>query len=254
MREYSLEQWRREIEGWTAPKVDPTFSPPTMARPAPTTPAPHPHYNAIPTSFGEAEKAALVSAHRSAGGFIRGLGAGYADDFSASIYEQWNGESILSTPDPAKRARALDVIRQEVGAAVLTKPTAREVAGRIRQRVGDLARDFERIAETELQAVHNEGQIYQAVAIDGDDAMVARIPESTACSSCRALFVNPETSEPYVFSVSKLAENGTNVGRKRADWVATAYPLHPKCRCDIIHVSEGQKVSSTGRLIKKDAL
>jgi hypothetical protein len=48
--------------------------------------------------------------------------------------------------------------------------------------------------------------------------------------------------------VSELIENGTNVGRARADWQPTAYPVHPNCRCDTIPVGPTQTVSRSGRL------
>lgn len=248
MRRWSLERWRQEI---TAPQtgVDPRpLSLPAIERPTPDMLTPPPLQGAIPDSFSTAEMGGLVSAFRSTGGYIRGLGLNYADEFSASVYEEWDGEQLLSTSDPQQRAERLKIIRDEVGTAVLTKSTAQEVARRIRQRTGDLARNFDRIAETELQAVHNEGQIFLAVEIDGDQARVARIPEGAACSSCKALFLD-EDGKPRIFSVSELAANGSNVGRRRQDWVATAYPIHPHCRCDTIAVGPNQRVTTSGRIV-----
>jgi hypothetical protein len=252
MRRWDLNRWRGELSQGITPRApNESRRYPTIEKPQPPELAPPPHERAIPSYFSAAERAGLVSAHRVAGGYIRGLGALYADEFSASVYEEWNGETLLSTPDAERRRQKLKVIREEVGTAVLTKPTAREVAGRIRQRVGDIARNFERIAETELQAVHNEGQIFQAVELDGEEARVARIPESGACSSCRDLFLDPATNTPLIFLVSDLAANGTNVGRPRRSWVATAYPVHPQCRCDTIPLSPDQTVTASGRIVRK---
>lgn len=252
MRRWSLDKWRGELtRGITPRRASESRRYPTIERPQPETLAPDPHPQAVPSYFGPAERAGLVSAHKAAGGYIRGLGALYADELSAHVYESWNGEELLNTPDAERRRQKLQVIREEVGAAVLTKDTAREVARRIRQRVGDLARNFDRIAETELQAVHNEGQIFQAVELDGEEARVARIPESGACSSCRALFIDPTTDTPRVFLVSDLAANGTNVGRPRRSWSATAYPVHPNCRCDTIPLSPNQTVTASGRIVSK---
>ena len=250
MRRWDLRRWRGELtRGITPRRASESRRYPTIERPQPEALAADPHPRAIPSYFSPAERAGLVSAHKVAGGYIRGLGALYADELSAHIYEAWNGEELLNTPDAERRRQKLKVIREEVGAAVLTKPTAREVARRIRQRVGDIARNFDRIAETELQAVHNEGQIFQAVELDGEEARVARIPESGACSSCRALFIDPTTDSPRVFMVSDLAANGTNVGRPRRSWSATAYPVHPNCRCDTIPLSPDQTVTASGRIV-----
>jgi|DEB0MinimDraft_6_1074348.scaffolds.fasta_scaffold03315_3 hypothetical protein len=252
MRSMSLEEWGRRLRGvdQRTPSAAPsqrlfTRSPSPFSAPLP------PHPLAIPEYFTPAERAGLVSSFEVAGSYIRGLGARFADEASAELYEEWGGERLLQTPDPQKRARMLKVIREEVGTATLTKDQARTVARRIRQRSGDLARNFERIAETELQAVHNEGQIAQAVDLDGESARVARIPESGACGYCLRAFIDPETQRPYIFEVSQLIENGSNIGRKRADWTPSAYPMHPSCRCDTIPVGPDQTVSRSGRIQKE---
>jgi hypothetical protein len=252
MRRWDLTRWSKEINKKAFPKKStPTPTLPLLQRPMPDDLSLMPGEASIPSSFSDAEKAGLVSAFKVAGGYIRGLGANYADEFSADMYEEWNGESVLQIPNPERRSEKLKVIREEVGTAMLTKDTAQEVARRIRQRVGDLARDFERIAETEIQAVHNEGQIYAGVELDGEQARVARIPESGACDACMRLFIDPLTNNPRVFKVSDLAMNGTNVGVPKRSWKATAYPIHPHCRCDTIPLRPDQTVSRTGRIVVK---
>ena len=248
MRGWTISQWRRELKGLERSKI-PSAIVPIMDRPEALETAQAPIR--LPELFGPADQASLVSAHESVGAFIRGLGARFADEASAIFFEEWNGEELLNTPDPVRRDQMLQVIREEVGTAVLTKDSAQEVARRIRQRSGDLARNFERIAETELQAVHNEGQILQAVEIDGENAKVARIPETTACQYCLNAFLNAE-GKPLVFNVTELIANGSNVGRKRRDWKPTCYPMHPNCRCDTIPVSENQTVSRTGEVLRED--
>lgn len=250
MRTWSLERWRRQLIGADRrpARLIPPPPAPIQREPSPYSAPQPPGPRAIPEHFTAAERAGVVSAFEVAGSYIRGLGARFADEASAELFEQWDGERILETPDPERRAEMLKVIREEVGAATLTKEQARTVARRIRQRSGDLARNFERIAETELQATHNEGQIAQAVELDGEGARVARIPESGACGYCTRAFIDPETQRPYIFEVAQLVENGTNIGRSRADWQPTAYPMHPSCRCDTIPVGPSQIVSRSGRL------
>lgn len=249
MRTWSLARWRQRLSG--VDQRTPTIQPLPPLPPRETSafsPALEPHARAVPEYFTTAERAGVVSAFESAGSYIRGLGARFADEASAELYEQWGGERLLSTPNPVKRARMLKVIREEVGAAVLTKDQARDVARRIRQRSGDLARDFERIAETELQATHNEGQVLQAVELDGEEARVARIPESGACGYCLSAFIDSETQRPIIFEVAQIVENGSNVGRRRRDWKPSLYPMHPHCRCDTIPISPNQTITRSGRL------
>jgi len=252
MRKWDLSKWSKEINKKASPrKSTPATSLPLLERPMPEDLTLNPGEASIPSSFSDAEKAGIVSAFKIAGGYIRGLGSDYADEFSANMYEEWNGETLLDIPNPERRREKLKVIREEVGTALLTKDTAQEVAGRIRQRIGDLARDFDRIAETEIQAVHNEGQIYASVELDGEQARVARIPESGACNACLKLFIDPMTNSPRIFKVSDLAMNGTNIGVPRRSWKATAYPIHPHCRCDTIPLRPDQSVSRTGRIMVK---
>jgi hypothetical protein len=258
MRDYTLERWVEELAQPLSLRMTqpPPSTPPAapmfyLTRPEPPpggyTPTPEP----LPLWVTDAERAGLVSAYESAGRYIRGLGAQLADEAGGILYEEWAGERLIDTPNAERRARALEIVRDEIGTATLTKDTAETAARRIRQRTGDLARNFERIATTELQATHNEGQVYQALYLDGDAARVARIPESGACKYCRALFLTRE-GLPRVFDVEELAANGTNVGRAPRDYLATAYPVHPQCRCDIIPVRAGQRVDERGRLIKED--
>ncbi len=207
-----------------------------------------PYDKAIPTYFSEAEKVGLVSAFKSLGGFIRGLGNAYADEISSTYYEEWDKENLLDTPNAQRRNEALKVIREEVGSAVLTNDTGKEVASRIRQRTNDLTRNFERIAETELQATHNEGMIYEAVYQDGENARIARIPETDACKHCLRLFLQPN-GKPRIFNVADLLANGTNVGIKARNYKPTAFPIHPNCRCDTIPVIQGFIIDTDGSMI-----
>jgi hypothetical protein len=55
-----------------------------------------------------------------------------------------------------------------------------------------------------------------------------------------------------VFLVSDLVANGVNVGRVRAQWLPTVFPMHPKCRCDTLYVPNGYKVTPTGALVLED--
>jgi len=207
-----------------------------------------PYDKAIPAYFSEAEKVGLVSAFKSLGGFIRGLGNAYADEISSTYYEKWDKEDLLDTPNMKRREEALKVIREEVGSAVLTNDTSKEVASRIRQRTKDLTRNFERIAETELQATHNEGMIYEAVYQDGENARIARIPETDACKHCLRLFLQPN-GRPRIFKVADLLANGTNVGVKARNYKPTAFPIHPNCRCDTIPVIQGFIIDKDGSMI-----
>lgn len=246
MRQYTLDNWKEFITpALLEPNQEPNiqeidFNRPDLEEGSPET-------STIPTWLSPSERAGLLTAFKSAGSFIRGLGNAHADEASRHILEIWKGEEIKFTRDPIKRQDALDKIRSEVGSAVLTNETASELATRLRNSLQDYSRNFQRIAETELQATHNEGQVYTAVYLDGEDARIARIPETGACKYCTALFLDKE-NKPKIFKVSEIIKNGSNVGRKRENYKASIYPIHPKCRCDTIPVGAQQTVNEYGEI------
>jgi hypothetical protein len=115
MRRWDLTRWSKEINKKAFPKKStPTPTLPLLQRPMPDDLSLMPGEASIPSSFSDAEKAGLVSAFKVAGGYIRGLGANYADEFSADMYEEWNGESVLQIPNPERRSEKLKVIREWV--------------------------------------------------------------------------------------------------------------------------------------------
>ena len=76
----------------------------------------------------------------------------------------------------------------------------------------------------------------------GADAEVYFDVYPGACMACRELYLtdpeNPD-SEPKIFKLSELIENGNNIGRKRADWLPTISPTHPYCRCTLNYKQPG---------------
>ncbi len=93
------------------------------------------------------------------------------------------------------------------------------------------------IISTEIQALFNESGIMAAVASNGREARVIRLPESGACKHCKRLFLDGE-GQPKVFSVSEILSYGTNAGRKPVDWLPTLWPVHPNCRCSVEPVED----------------
>lgn len=199
-----------------------------------------------------AEKASHVRAYTRAGEYVRGLGNKLNEDLDRVIGETWAGDSLEDTPLPEERERQIEIIRRETAQELATSRDAKRLAGTLGDSTGDYARNWQRIAVTELQASHNEGRIISAVEMAGEGrAYVARINNSDACIKCIELF-RDEDGGHKVFSVMQLEANGTNVGKKRSEWLPTIFPVHPNCQCDTIPVPEGFRVDSTGRLYRKE--
>lgn len=253
MRQWSLSQWlplvelrvedlrnrsREELEaqGGGRGVVPPA---PPIERTAPMSPQP-------PSWMSTAEAGGYERALTRAGEYIRGLGNQLNDDLDKVVAERWAGEDIVEEVDPVRRQQMLDIIRNETARTLASDRDARALARTLADRTKYYAHNWQRIATTELQASHNEGRVQAAVSAYGDSAQVARIPETGACDYCEALFT--EGGVPKVFSVVELLGAGTNVGRTRAQWQATLWPMHPNCRCDTITVPPGFTVTKEGAL------
>jgi len=195
------------------------------------------------------DRAAYRQALTRAGEFCRGLGNVWQESLGIVATEKWNGEEIEQSPDEAARTETVKRIRETVADAWRKKQDASTLASRLSQATGDYTRNWLRIARTELQAAYNDGVAIDAVQINGKEAQVARIPERRACNSCKSLFLNG-AGQPVIWKVSELVANGTNVGRARAAWRATLFPVHPQCMCGTIRVPAGMRVTPKGRLVR----
>jgi len=259
MREWTLEQWaplvqarvrdsrnmtRGEAEQALVPGLTETVAVPQLDAALPPTQV------TVPSWMAPAERASYARAVTRAGEYARGLGNELNEDLTRVAAEAWNGEQITREVDPARRAATLEALREEMGRTLTTSRDARALAGALGDRVGTYAHNWLRVAQTELQAAHNEGRVLAALDTDGEEAQVARIPESGACDYCLQHFT--EGGAPRVFAARAIIANGVNVGRARADWLPTVFPMHPNCRCDTIQVPRGYRVTSTGALEPKE--
>ena len=234
----------REVQGI----VETASVPPLPQGIAPSMPPPPP-----PEWMSTAERGAYQRTVMRAGEYARGLGNALAAELSDVVAEGWQGEEIIEEVIPEQRDTMLAILRDEAANEQMTSRDARRLAGTLADRTGYYAHNWFRIAQTELQASHNEGRVIYAQETYGDEARVARIPESGACAYCVEAFTD-ETGKPRIFSVTELRDNGVNVGRTRSEWLPTVFPLHPNCRCDTITVPAGFIVLEDGRLRRPDVL
>jgi len=222
------------------PKLPSKPTPPLSQVAAPMIEAPPAH---IDRHFKEA----WIEARTRAGEYVRGLGTKVDADARVIAEEVWSGEDISVEADRDKRLERREDVRQLTAEAVAEGWDARKLAQELAKRSKDYARDWDRIARTELQGAYNDGVVLDGYRVWGDDLTIARVPEDGACPDCLRLLLDNE-GNPRVFSVQELQGNGTNVGRRRAGWLPTSWPLHPNCRCDTVVVPLGLKIRADGRL------
>ena len=251
-RELTLGQWKQIIDQTRGVRPS-SGPPPEMPKPPPTpvtklSPSGEVTFVREPVDFTPAEKASYNQAVKRAGEFARGLGNRISEQTKQLIVEEWDGTQIKLEADPGLRQQMQSVIRDKVSQAVANRQSAKKLASELGNATKDWARDWGRIARTELQAAYNEGVVIESIDIFGEEARVARIPESDACEKCLELFLDDERL-PIVFQVADLLNRGTNVGKRREFWGPTMFPLHPNCRCDTQIVPPGLKFGKDGLLV-----
>ena len=124
------------------------------------------------------------------------------------------------------------------------RSTIKRVVSDIGHATGDWARDIQRIAQTETHTAVQEGmkesweeqeeQAAAAAARSPDRLKAYKLPRPGACPHCIRLHLDGD--HPRVFYLDELAGNGTNVGRRAADWRAVIGSTHPWCSCAIARV------------------
>ena len=128
--------------------------------------------------------------------------------------------------------------------------------GRLKQSLRDLSkqanRDWERIVNTEVSNAVGLGSSDRIVSENKDkpleEVYVYKIPVNDAklCKHCRRFFLDSDGS-PKVYKLSQLLSNGTNYGKKAADWSPVSGAVHPNCReSQVLELKPGWKVEPGG--------
>lgn len=142
--------------------------------------------------------------------------------------------------DQSLRAQQ-EFIREQIEEGYLDKKTVRQISNDIAEKTGDWSRDFDRIVAYTTTLAEQEGKAAMIVRNAGeDDPVVYKQVYDGACKHCVRLYLtNGIGSQPRLFSLSKLRENGTNIGKKVEDWRPTIGPIHPFCRCALMYLPKG---------------
>lgn len=179
----------------------------------------------IPLTFEE--KASIRAVKNASLGSLRSIGTKIFSDIN----------QILE--NTSRRAQE-KFLKKEIARGVENKETVREIANEIAHKTGDWSRDFDRIVQYASQLAYEKGKAAAIERQHGDDSeiFVYKQVYPGACKHCVKLYLtNGIGSEPKVFKLSELKANGSNIGRKVADWLPTLDPIHPYCRCPLVYLS-----------------
>lgn len=139
-----------------------------------------------------------------------------------------------------------DLIRGTVKQGLLNKESVNSISRDLSSKIGDWSRDFDRIVQFSTQSAYETGKSVSIKRFsDKEDPDVYKVVYSEACRHCIRLYLTEGIgSQPRIFKLSELQNNGTNIGRKVDDWKPVVGPVHPYCftnRKTPIYTSKGYK-------------
>ena len=160
---------------------------------------------------------------------IKGLG----DKIKTDI-----GNSIIGKT----REQYEKIISKEIELGVLERKTVSDITLEIGNRTDNWNKDWGRIVETEFNNIFQQGRVEQIIQENGIDSYVFKETYELACRFCIELHLTDGIgSEPRLYKLSKVIANGSNIGKKPADWKITIDGVHPYCRCNLRFLPKNYK-------------
>jgi len=175
------------------------------------------------------ERAELDIAKRKTYTHLKGLKEKAKDSFEMTLLDH---EKIT-------REKYEATVKKEITEGVLNKKSAQSIVSSLGNNLDVWGHDWGRIVDTEMNNIFQQGRA-EMIKEDHPDALVYKDVYKGACRHCIEKYLtNGIGSKPRIFKLSELEANGTNVGKKVADWKATVGGLHPFCRCTLSRLPEG---------------
>jgi hypothetical protein len=125
------------------------------------------------------------------------------------------------------------------------KKTSRQMARELREKTGELFKDWDRVVTTELAQATNMGAFDAIVENNrGKDPDEIRVYKSgphdgKTCKHCASFWFLDDGVTPRVYKLSELLANGSNYGRKTAEWRPTVGITHPNERHFLLELPSG---------------
>lgn len=142
--------------------------------------------------------------------------------------------NIIDRVNKNNRTAYEEVIREGIKQGLEDKKTPRQIASELGHKTGDWTRDFKRITEYVSHQAFDEGRAAMIERKKGAEAKVYKNVFDGACKYCIDLYMeNGIGSQPKIFLLTELKNNGTNIGRKPKDWLPIIGSTHPYCRCTL---------------------
>lgn len=140
--------------------------------------------------------------------------------------------NIIIRANQQQQNRLRNVVKDKAIEAVKYRQSATKLASELGHATEDWERDWLRIAYYLLHDAYNTGRAKSIFKQYGEDAEVWFTVLEGACKHCIRLYLtDPEdvNSEPIVFKLKDIIDNGNNIGRKADELLPTIAPIHPYC-------------------------
>lgn len=164
-------------------------------------------------------------------------------------------EGIIRDNNNEYRFDALQNLdRTEALDTVIKKNSMGQLKQNLRNSSKDAARNWSRIAATEVSNAVGIGSIDRIVVDNrhknSGDVFVYRVNPNDAatCKYCRKFYIDKDQS-PKVYRLSTLLGNGSNYGKKAVNWNPTALATHPNCRdSQVLELRPGFQLMPGGKV------
>jgi hypothetical protein len=106
-----------------------------------------------------------------------------------------------------------------------------------------------RTISTETNNAYQEGRASEILRkAGGGDPLCFKRPRHDACDACVAAYLMEDGVTPRVFRLSELIDNGSNIGKSRADRLPVIDSFHPFCVCELSWLPSGFGFDSKGQM------
>jgi hypothetical protein len=164
----------------------------------------------------------------------------YANDHAGEYIKGLRDDMVKEVKASATRTgrSAFRAVQDEVADAIENRKTVKELKTALYDAIDDRARDWQRIASTEMNDAIQQG-IYAEIrekSEHGAEQLVYKRPAPDSCQHCKRVYLGSD-GIPKIFKLSELADS--NIGRKAKDWLPTIGSVHNWCQCQLHILPEG---------------
>lgn len=150
---------------------------------------------------------------------------------------------IVGNEMSTARANQEEFIREKVIEGISKRQSFKSIARELGRLTEDWKRNFQKSVQYISHTALNEGRaamIERRYQGNNEPKVYFKV-QPDACESCDSAFLkNGKGSEPKLFTLKQLQQNGNNIGRKKAEWLPVLSAYHINCRCMVTEYIEGQ--------------